>query len=192
MRWALRAPRPAARDFIPCIPIGRNFLIERAQLVPAVAGGLRNIVGFWPYKIRENPLRDASIPPGIYPGFNRLLRIRLGGLRPPGQKRQSRKAKVSPCLFQTRSPAAMPSCSKLANRCKQQITRRICCHTSMLLAWRRSAATGCEASCEIRGSSPGGMLAFPKGCPRISLGQKPTIFRNPPVVAGINIARQLK
>ena len=42
------------------------------------------------------------------------------------------------------------------------------------------------------GDHPRGMLAFPKGCPRISLGQKPTIFRNPQATAGTNKDQQFK
>ena len=69
-------PRPAARDFIPCIPIGRNFLNVLSLLVPAVAWRLRNIVCFWPYEKRGHPWVNASIPLGMIPAFRRMLRIR--------------------------------------------------------------------------------------------------------------------
>ena len=55
--------------------------------------GYGKIVGFWPYEIRENPLGYASIPPGIYPGFHRMQRIRFGGFQPPGQKHKTGKRK---------------------------------------------------------------------------------------------------
>ncbi len=36
-------------------------------------------MGFWPKKVWKNPRGRASFPPGVFPGFHRMLCIRDGG-----------------------------------------------------------------------------------------------------------------
>ncbi|MBQ6961243.1 MAG: hypothetical protein IJP78_09735, partial [Clostridia bacterium] len=45
------------------------------------------IEGFWPTESRENPRGGKlAFPLGLFPGFPRMLYIRVGGFQPPGQK----------------------------------------------------------------------------------------------------------
>ena len=78
-----------------------------------------------------------------------------------------------------------------ARRFKPQTTQRVSCCTVMLLAWRRNAATGCEASGEIRGSSPGECLHSQKDGPGFHRARSPLYFV-PQATAGTNKERQFK
>ena len=83
---ASAAPDPAARDFIPCIPVGEITSWgepENFRLLPG-ATEYRELLA---QESRENPQGESSLSPkGLFPGFPRMLRIRVGGFQPPGQK----------------------------------------------------------------------------------------------------------
>ena len=49
--------------------------------------------GFWPIESRENPRWESLLSPrGLFLGFPRMQRIRVGGFQPPGQKHSGGKS----------------------------------------------------------------------------------------------------
>ena len=83
-RWALRAPRPAARDFIPCNPIG-DITSWEEKTASACCWRIRKYE-LLAHRKPGKPQGKTSFPLGFLLGFPRMHSIRSGGFQPPGQK----------------------------------------------------------------------------------------------------------
>ena len=127
---ASAAPDPAARDFIPCIPVGEITSWgepENFRLLPG-ATEYRELLA---QESRENPQGESSLSPkGLFPGFPRMLRIRVGRFQSPDQKHNGVKLGRS-----------------------LHVTAGNCVFTVLSL-FRRSGVQGIQSPGRVRGKAP--------------------------------------
>ena len=93
---------------MPLDPHWAKLLVWVYQTNSACFVGVTKVSGLLAHESRENPRAKASFPLGYFLSFPRMLRIRVGGFQPPGQKHvvvfgvsSFPKATAEDCLFST-------------------------------------------------------------------------------------------
>ena len=106
-RGPLRPSCTCTRGLRPLDPVRRYCKFGRKDYYRQFRWGYGKFVGFWPKKAWKNPRGRASFPPGVFPGFPRMLCIRDGGSfrRLNRRKSAQRTLLVSPDLTADEIPA---------------------------------------------------------------------------------------
>ena len=107
---SLGPPRPQTprQGMIPCTPPGDRLESKSMRFSPA-AGSYDIRAASGPRKAGKIPGGKLAFPWGLFPGFSRMLCIRVGVLRTPGQKHNGGKhggilqATAGNCLFSASS-----------------------------------------------------------------------------------------
>ena len=88
---ALRPQTPDQGDDLPGPSLGEAACKNTSNKRRLRRWGLRKLDGFWPKKAGKIPGKKLAFSSGLFPGFPRMLRIRVGRQRRPGQKQKTAK-----------------------------------------------------------------------------------------------------
>ena len=85
-RWGLSAPKPPTKGLRPLDSIRRINLYEYCEQTPPVAGRYESLRASGPRKPGKSQGESELSPKGLFPGFPRMLCIRVDRFQRPGQK----------------------------------------------------------------------------------------------------------